>query len=131
MFNDKIKPQVLLSTLWVCILLNMFLRDLHEFPTEGYVQELMALKLSQEVMLFYAFIGEIPILMVLLSRILNNTANKWANTIAIVLASLGILYTLPNGDLDEYFFAAIDSIAFILITVTAWRLPTKKLSPQY
>jgi hypothetical protein len=109
----------------------MFLRDLHEFPTEGYVQELMALKLSQEVMLLYAFLGEIPILMVLLSRILNNTANKWANTIAVVLASLGILYTLPNGDLDEYFFAAIDSVAFILITVTAWRLPTKKLSPQY
>ncbi|OJJ17019.1 hypothetical protein BKI52_30345 [marine bacterium AO1-C] len=123
MLNNKISPQTLLSTLWVFILLNMFLRDLHEFPTEGYIQELMSLKISQQTMLFYAFLGEIPILMVLLSRILNNTANKWANTLAVIVASLGVLYTLPSGDLDEVFFAIVDAAAFVIILVTAWRLP--------
>lgn len=126
MLNNKIKPQTLLSTLWVFILLNMFLRDLHEFPTEGYIHELMSLKISQKAMLFYAFMGEIPILMVLLSRVLNNTANKWANTLAVIVTSLGVVYTLPSGDMDEVFFAIVDSAAFVIILITAWRLPSQE-----
>lgn len=124
MLNNKIKPHTLLSTLWIFFLLNMFLRDLHEFPTEGYIEEMMALKLSEGTMLFYAFIGEIPILMVVLSRILNNTANKWANTIAVFISTMGILYTIPGGDLDEIFFATVNLGAFILIIRTVWKLPT-------
>jgi len=35
MLKNQMNPQALLSTLWIFILLNMILRDLHEFPTEG------------------------------------------------------------------------------------------------
>jgi len=101
----------------------MILRDLHEFPTEGYVEKMMSLKLSEEVMLFYAFIVEIPIAMILLSRILSNRANKWANSIAVIFSSLGILYTLPTGHLDEYFFAIVNAIAFVVIIRTIRKLP--------
>jgi hypothetical protein len=72
---NKIKPRTLPSTLWIFILFNMILRDLHEFPTEGYVEELMSLKLSDQAMLVYAFVVEIPISMIVLSRILNNVNN--------------------------------------------------------
>jgi len=129
MFKNKIKPRTLLSTLWIFVLFNMILRDMHEFPTEGYVEELMALKLSEEVMLFYAFIVEIPILMLLLSRILNNNANKWANIIAVIISGLGIFYTIPSGDLDEIFFAAVNLIAFLLIIYTVWKSPSLDHSP--
>lgn len=122
--NNKIKPQTLLSTLWVFILFNMLLRDLHEFPTEGYVEKMMSLKLSEAEMLFYAFIVEVPISMIVLSRILNNKANKWANIIAIILSSIGILYTLPTGHLDEYFFAIANTIAFAIIITTIRKLPS-------
>ena len=124
MINKNIKAQSLLSTLWTFILFNMLSRDLHEFPTEGYIEELMALKLSDEIMLFYAFIVEIPILMVLLSRISNNTANKWANIIAGSISLLGILSTLPSADLDDFFFAIINAIAIVTIFYTEWKLPT-------
>ncbi len=124
MLDHKINPKILLSTLWVFILFNMILRDLHEFPTEGYVEHIMLLKLSEEAMLFYAFIVETPILMILLSRLLKANANRWANTIAVIVSSLGILYTLPTGHLDEYFFATANAIAFFWILRTAWRLPT-------
>lgn len=124
MFNNKINPTTLISTLWVFVLFNMILRDLHEFPTEGYIDKLITLKLSEEIMLFYAFIVEIPILMILLSRILNNKANKWANNIAVFVSSLGILYTLPAGHLDEMFFAIVNLMAFILIIYTSFKLPT-------
>lgn len=102
----------------------MILRDLHEFPTEGYIEEMMSLKLSDEVMLFFAFIVEIPILMVLLSRILNDKANKWTNIIAATVSGLGILYTLPSADMDDVFFAIINVAALIVIILTARRLPS-------
>jgi hypothetical protein len=102
----------------------MILRDLHEFPTEGYVEELMSLQLSEQAMLFYAFIVEMPVSMIVLSRILNNKANKWANIIAVIIASFGILYTLPSGDMDDFFFAIVNSAAFIVIVFTAWKLPS-------
>jgi len=123
MFNNKIKPQTLLSTLWVFILFNMILRDLHEFPTDGYIEELMALKLSEEAMLVFAFIVEIPILMVVLSRILNNRANKWVNIVAVIVSGIGILYTVPGGHLDELLFAIVNLAAFSVIIRTVWKLP--------
>lgn len=124
MIKNKIEPQTLLSTLWIFILFNMILRDLHEFPTEGYIEELISLKLSEEVMLFYGFMVEIPILMVLFSRLLNDTANKWANMLAASIALLGILSTLPAADMDDVFFAIISSAALLAVMLTAWRLPT-------
>ena len=124
MIKNKIEPQTLLSTLWIFILFNMILRDLHEFPTEGYIEELIALKLSEEVMLFYGFMVEIPILMVLFSRLLKDTANRWANMLAASIALLGILSTLPAADLDDVFFAIISSAALLAIVITAWKLPT-------
>jgi len=74
-------------------------------------------------MLLYAFIVEIPILMVVLPRVLNNTMNKWANTFAVVITMLGILSTLPTGDMDDVFFATVNSVASLVIIITAWRLP--------
>ena len=124
MFKDKIKAPTLLSTLWIFILFNMILRDLHEFPTEGVIEEMMALHLSQEIMLLFAFIVEIPIAMILLSRILNNKANKWANIIAVLFSCLGILYTLPTADMDDIFFAVVNAIALAGILFTLRRLPT-------
>ncbi len=123
MLHNNIKPRTLLSNLWIFILFNMILRDLHEFPTEGYIEEMMSLKLSEEVMLFYAFIVEIPILMLVLSRTLNNQANKWTNTIAVIISSIGIVYTLPSGDLDDIFFAIVNAVALLFIFLTAWKLP--------
>ncbi len=124
MLKPKIEAQTLLSTLWIFILFNMILRDLHEFPTEGYIEELISLKLSEKVMLFYGFMVEIPILMVLFSRLLNDTANKWANMLAASIALLGILSTLPAADMDDVFFAIISSAALLAVMLTAWKLPT-------
>jgi len=61
--------------------------------------------------------------MVVLPRVLNNTMNKWANTFAVVITMLGILSTLPTGDMDDVFFATVNSVASLVIIITAWRLP--------
>ena len=89
MIRNDIKPQTLLSTLWIVVLLNMFLRDLHEMLSEGAIEEMMALRIPEEAMLVFGIIGEIPILMVLFARILSNKANRWANTVGVVVATDG------------------------------------------
>lgn len=128
MIKAKIQPTTLLSTIWIFILLNMIIRDLHEFPTEGYIENMMALKLSEEAMLLFACLAEIPILMVLLSRILPKKANKWANTSAVLVSTIGVLYTLPTGQLDDFFFATVNGVAFVTILFTVWKKSENKSS---
>lgn len=132
--GQKIKPQTLLSTLWVFILLNMVFRDLHQFGHPGFLEEMMTgvvngVKITEELMLFGGFLAEVPIIMVLLSRILTNTANKWANTTASVITMLVLLSALPSADMDDVFFIIVEMVAFLVIIRIAWRLPS--LSRNY
>jgi len=123
MINNKIEPRTLLSILWIFILFNMIFRDLHEFLNEGAIEEMMSLKIPESTMLLYGLILEIPIMMVLLSSILGNKANKWTNIIAASITMLGIISSLPAGDLDDIFFGTMNVGAFIGIIYTAWKLP--------
>ncbi|MEO9871777.1 DUF6326 family protein [Ekhidna sp.] len=126
-FNQKISPQILLSTLWVFILLNMIFRDLHQFGHPGFLEEMMTgvvngVKITEELMLFGGFLAEIPIIMVLLSRVLVDRVNKWANIIASVVTMLILFSTLPSADMDDIFFMIIEVAAFLLIIRTALNL---------
>ena len=129
--NQKIKPQTLLSTLWVFILLNMIFRDLHQFGKAGFLEEMMTgvvngVKITEELMLFGGLLAEIPIVMVLLTRILNDKANKWANIVASIITALVLLSALPSADMDDIFFTVIEMAAFISIIWIAWKLPNSQ-----
>ena len=123
MTTHKINPQILFSTLWIFVLFNIIFRDLHEFLAEATIEEMMNQKVSHAALLFYAVILEIPILMVLLSQIVNNTINKWANMIAASFMILGTFSLLLSSDLDDLFFGTIEIAALILLLYTAWKLP--------
>lgn len=122
METSKIKPGTLLSTLWVVILFNMIVRDLHEFLRKGYIAQMMSMDISQEELLLYGFVSQVPILMVLLSRILKEKANKWYNTVAAVITSLGMLSTLPTADMDDVFFVIVQNILLVVILRVSWKL---------
>jgi hypothetical protein len=129
MIKRKIKPQTLLSTLWVFILLNMIFRDLHQFGKKGFIEEMMSgvvngVTITEELMLLGGFLAEIPILMVLVSRILDNKANKWANIIASIITMLVLANALPSADMDDVFFMIIEVVAFLSIIRIAWKLPS-------
>jgi len=129
MMNNKIKPQTLLSTLWIFILLNIVFRDIHQLGSAGFLEELMkgmvnGIKLTDELALVGGILAEIPILMILLSRILNDKANKWANLIAGVI-TLGVFATaLPTADMDDLFHFVFEATAILWIFLIAWRLPS-------
>ena len=117
--------RALLSTLWIFILFNMIFRDLHEFGRPGFLEEIMTgtvngVQVTEELLLVGGIMAEIPISMVLLSRILEHKFNRWAN---IISATLTIAFVINNGvrDLDDVFFAAIEIAVLALIIWCTWK----------
>ena len=51
--------------------------------------------------------------MVVLPKILGETANRWANSIAAITLVLGMLSTVPQADMDDYFFMGVQSLALV------------------
>lgn len=127
MKNQNLNPRTLLSSLWIFILFNMVFRDLHQFGKKGFLNEIMTgvvngVEITDELMLLGGFLAEIPILMILLSRILNNGANKWSNIVASIITMLVLFSNLPSADMDDVFFLIVEFTAFIFIIITAWKL---------
>ncbi len=123
--NIEIDKKALLSTLWIFVLLNIIFRDLHEFFRAGMIEEIITgTPVSEQVMLIGGIMMEIPILMVLLSRILNYRINRWANIIigAVIIA---LIIGVGQKDLDDIFFATIEVIALsaIIWLAVKWREP--------
>jgi len=133
MINTNIKKETLLSTLWIFVLLNMIFRDIHQLGKMSFIQEILTgtvngIEITEELMLFGGFLAEIPILMVLMSRVLNYKANKWANTIAGVITSLVLISALPSADLDDIFFMIIEVTAILVIIRIAWKMPSNNMT---
>lgn len=127
--DNKIKPQTMLSTLWIFVLLNIIFRDLHQFVKSGFIEEVMTgavngIEITDELMLLGGFLAEIPILMVLLSRILSKNANKWANIIAGIITLAVFATGIVSLDIDDAFHMAIETVAILWIFRIAWKLPT-------
>ena len=125
--NVEIDKRALLSTLWIFVLLNMIFRDIHEFFRLGLLEEMMTgivngNQVTEQVMLIGAFIVEIPILMLLLSRILNYRINRWANII-IGAVTIALVIGMGQKDLDDIFFATVELIALsaIIWLAVKWR----------
>lgn len=128
MTMQKIKPQDLLSTLWIFILLNMVFRDLHQLGKKGFLDEIMSgevngIVITDELMLVGGILAEIPILMVLLSKILNNNANKWTNILAGLITMVVFATAIPTSDMDDIFHMIIEVIAILWIFKVSWKLP--------
>ena len=115
----EIDKKALLSTLWIFVLLNLIFRDIHEFFRAGLLEEMMTgvvngNQVTEQVMLIGAFMVEIPILMVLLSRILNYRINRWANII-IGAVTIALVIGMGQKDLDDIFFGTVEVIALSAI----------------
>ena len=118
-----------LSTLWIFVLFNLIFRDIHEFARPGFLEEIMASQVSEALLLLGGIMIEIPIAMVLLSRLLKVRANRWANIIAGAITIVLVLVNNTAPDLDDLFFATIEVAAMSLIVWYAWRWPDRKYEP--
>ena len=134
---NELKMQTTLSTLWLAALFNLIFRDIHEVARPGFIEAVMARTAAGEGATDVQFLGfavllNVPIMMMLLSRVLPHRANRRANLIGAPLATiLFIIGTLVDYiDLDNLFHAGIAIFTFVIIFRLAWRwkIPTKQAS---
>ena len=126
----KIGTQVLLSTLWIVVMINMAYADILGLFIPGAVEEAAKTAVSigitiTQLMLIGAIMLEIPIAMILLSRVLKFKVNRWANIIAATLFAVTQIYSLFLGvPSPMYIFYTIIEIAGLLLIVWyAWKWP--------
>jgi hypothetical protein len=115
----------LLSTLWVFLMFNYLYCDVLTL-TDPVKQS--GPQLTQGFLLGASILMEIPIAMVLLSRILKYRINRWANIIAGTIMVAVQILTLFIGIPTIYyvFFSAIEITCALFIIWTAWNWPKSK-----
>jgi hypothetical protein len=74
-------------------------------------------------MLIFAIILQIPIFMILLSRTLKRSANRWANIIAAVLTTAFVVGG-ASFNIVYYFFAGVEIVCMVAIMRIAWKMPS-------
>jgi uncharacterized protein DUF6326 len=114
-----------ISTLWIVVMLNIIYADIIGFLDAEFLRELMSgyadgTRITQTLMLAAAVTGEIPILMVLLSRVLKPTANRWANFVA---APLTAAFVIGGGMASPHYLllASIELVCMAFILRYAWQ----------
>lgn len=128
-----IETKAKLSSLWILFLLNIVFRDIHEFVEPGFIQEIMTGSLNgnpiqEHMLLLGGVMIEVPISMILLSRLLPYGSNRWAN---IIIAVLYIPLVIVSGttDLDDTFHLIVEiaALSFIVSSAWQWRKPCTEM----
>ena len=112
--------KVRLSTLWVVVMFNMVFADIIGFLNPGALEEMMAMKPAPGFLLLFSILVEIPIAMIVLSRLLKYKANRWANIIAGIITIVWVIAG-GNASVSYIFFATIEVACMLLIIWYAWK----------
>lgn len=117
--------KVRLSTLWIFVMFNMVFADIVGFLNPGALEEMIAMKPAQGLLLAFSILLEIPIAMIVLSRLLKHRANRWANIIAGVIT---ILWVIGGGNtsVSYLFFSTVEVACMVLIIWYAWKWTEQK-----
>lgn len=111
-----------LSTVWVFVTLNYLYCDLIGLMDSSLLKQYLTgnvegLKIDENFLLYAGILMEIPIVMVVLSKILQKNTNCWANIIAGSIKTIVMIITLFVGSFTKYylFFACIEIATTIFI----------------
>jgi uncharacterized membrane protein YhaH (DUF805 family) len=110
-----------MSLLWIVVMLNMAFADILTFILPGSLQEIMTgdvggLRPTQAMLLFFAVLIEIPIVMIVLSRMLKRRINRILNIIASIIT---IAFVVGGGSatLHYIFCAGMEVVCMLLIVL--------------
>jgi len=121
-----------LSMLWVFAILNYLYCDVLALMDPDLLKQYLTgnvggLQITQGFLFSAALLMEIPIAMVLLSRVLPHRASRWANIIAgtvMTLVQVGSLF-MGSGPAAYYaFFSTVEIACTAFIVWYAWRWHT-------
>jgi hypothetical protein len=132
--SKKIDPEVLLSTLWIVVMINMLKADILSLYIPGSGDELAKTSASTgtpipQLMLGGAVMMEISIAMIILSRVLKPGVNRWVNRIVSLIT---IAFVVGGGvSYPHYIFiAAVEVICMLLILWTTWKWRSPESQPS-
>ncbi|MBL8096393.1 MAG: hypothetical protein JNL73_19600 [Anaerolineales bacterium] len=122
--NDR---RALLSTLWIFASLNYLYCDLIGMMDPAFLKQLLtgvvgSIEFTPAFLLGASVLMQIPMGMVLLSRVLGAGANRWANVLAGTIMTLVQIGSLTLGaPAGHYvFFSAFEITCTIAIAWLAW-----------
>jgi hypothetical protein len=125
--------KVRLSTIWLFATLNYLYCDVVTLMDSQKLKQFIAgtvggMEITQGFLLGAGILVEIPIAMVLLSRILKYRLNRWANIVAgIIMTTVQILTLLPSAPTMYYvFFSILEIASTSLIVWYAWKWSNPK-----
>ncbi len=128
--NNK---KAILSTLWIFVTANYIFCDILSNMDPAFIKVIMQggqfeglPPITQKFLLGAAILMEIPILMILLSRVLKYKANRVANIVAgsiMTVVQIGSLF-VGTATLHYMFYSAIEiaCTAFIVLYALKWRM---------
>ena len=121
--------KAILSTLWIFVTLNYLYCDVLGFFDAATLKALMeghagSIQIAQGFLMGASILMEIPISMVLLSRVLKYRANRWANMITGTIMTVVQISSLFVGTVPAnyyLFFSIIEITCTALIVWCAWK----------
>ena len=124
----KIDTQIKIVYLWIFVMFNYLYCDVLTLMDPIALKEVMSgsvgdMEITQGFLFGAGILMEIPILMVLLSRILGHRVNRILNILAGIVMILVQASSLFVGTLKIYyvFFSVIEIFALLLLVVCAWK----------
>lgn len=125
--SDTVNTKAVLSTLWIFAILNYLYCDVEGLMDPKSLRQYIAgningIHMTQGFLLSAAVLMEIPIAMVLLSRVLAPRANRWANIIAGTVMTIVQVISLFLGTPTPYyvFFSIFEIACTLLVVFYAW-----------
>ncbi len=119
--------KILLSTLWIFVIVNYIFCDVFTLFHAPDLNQFLAgyaggMELTQSFLLTFAIIMELAMIMIVLSRILKYSLNRWFNIIVGIILTLIQAGTLLSGDftLHYLFFSIVEISTTIIIVWIAW-----------
>ena len=120
MILGKYKTRNVLSTLWIFVTVNYIYCDIFTLHYAPILKLLLTgivgdMELTQEFLLAFAFIMELPILMIVLSKYLSHIPNRILNIIVALIMTLVQSGSLTQGFTYHYLFFSIIEISTTLL----------------
>ena len=131
----EMEMKVKLSTLWIFAMLNYLYCDVVGLYDSATLKALMAghigsIQFTQGFLLGVSILMEVPIAMVLLSRLLKYRTNRWANIIAgtiMTIVQISSLFFGTPPTVYYLFFSTIEIACTLYIVRCAWKWSNEEL----
>jgi hypothetical protein len=129
MFTGKYETRDVLSTLWIFVTVNYIFCDVFSLHYAPMLERLLSgvagdIEITQEFLLIFAVILELPMLMIVLSRYLKHAPNRILNIIVALFMTLIQSWSLTQGFTLHYLFFSVIEISttlLILFVAIQWK----------